>query len=204
MATQYTLKQGDCLSSIAYENGFFPDTIWNHPDNSDLKQKRKDPNVMMAGDILTIPDKQLHEVSKPTDHEHKFKKKGVPAKLKIRVLKKGQPRKNEKYRLIIDGVAQQGTTDGDGFVSQSLPPDAKEGKLIVGDPPGQQVFVFHFGHVDPMDTDEGVAGRLHNLGYAADNDLPGALRKFQADNGLQPTGHADDATRNKLKEKFGQ
>jgi LysM repeat protein len=47
MTTRYTVKQGDHLSSIAHEYGF-PDyqTIWNHADNAQLKQKRKNPNVL--------------------------------------------------------------------------------------------------------------------------------------------------------------
>jgi N-acetylmuramoyl-L-alanine amidase len=204
MAAQYEVQQGDCLSSIACEYGFLPDALWNHPDNADLKQKRKDPNVLAKGDVITIPDIEIREVSKPTEQKHEFRRKGVPAKLKIQILKKGQPRKNEEYRLIIDGITLEGTTDGNGFIDKPLPPNAQSGKLIVGEGTGQQVFALNFGHVDPLDTDDGVAGRLHNLGYSAAGDLPSALKKFQSDNGLQPTGKADDATRNKLKEKFGQ
>jgi putative peptidoglycan binding protein len=204
VSEQYKVEQGDCISSIAFAHGFFPDTIWNHPDNSQLKQKRKDPNVLMVGDVVAIPDKEIKEVSKATEQKHRFRKKGVPAKFKVRVLKKGQPRKNEKYRLIIDGQVLEGSTDGDGFVEKPLPPNAQEGKLILGEGERKDTYVFHFGHVDPLDTDEGVAGRLHNLGYSAAQDLPSALKKFQSDNGLQATGRVDDATRNKLKEKFGQ
>src|ERR1700674_415579 len=100
MPIQYKIKTGDCISSLAYDYGFFPDTIWNHPDNAELKQKRKDPNVLMRGDLLVIPDKEIKEVTKSTEQAHRFRKKGVPAKLKVRLLKKGEPRKNEKYRLI--------------------------------------------------------------------------------------------------------
>ena len=204
MPIQHKIQPGDCVSSLAYAHGFFPATIWDHPDNAELKQKRQDPNVLLPGDILVIPDKTLKELSKPDEQKHRFRKKGVPAKLKVRLLKNGEPRKNEKYRLIIDGFPQEGTTDGDGFVEKSLSPDAREGKLIVGEAGHQEVFVFRFGHVDPLDSDEGVAGRLHNLGYAVGDDPSGAIKKFQADNGLKVTGRVDDATRNKLKEKFGQ
>ena len=49
-----------------------------------------------------------------------------------------------------------------------------------------------------------MAGRLQDLGYSARKGLPGALRKFQKDKDLQVTGQVDTATRNKLKELFGQ
>jgi Putative peptidoglycan binding domain/LysM domain len=204
MTTPYKVKAGDCLSSIAYEQGFFPDTLWNHPDNSELKQNRKDPNVLMPGDVVSIPDKALKEASKPAGQKHRFKKKGVPAKLKVCLMKKGKPRKNEKFRLIIDGIPVEGTTDGKGFVEKPLPPNARQGKLIVGEGANKEVYLLQFGQVDPIDTDTGVAGRLQNLGYSVGEDLAGALRKFQANNKLEVTGTINDATRNKLKENFGQ
>jgi hypothetical protein len=202
-AQDHIVTDGECIS-IAFSHGFFWETLWDHGNNADLKSRRKDPNVLQAGDVVHIPDLRLNEESCATEQTHKFKLKGVPAKLKIRVLKKGQPRKNTKYRLIIDGVSRQGTTDSAGFVKESLPPAAREGRLYVGDGADQQVFVLRFGAVDPLDTDEGVAGRLHNLGYSISGDMRGAVTKFQADNGLRATGQVDDATRDKLKEKFGQ
>ena len=203
MPIRYTVNSGDC-TRIAFEHGFFPDTIWNHPDNSALKKSRKDPNVLMPGDVVSIPDKELKEASKPSDKKHRFRKKGIPAKLKVRLLKKGKPRKNEHYRLSVDGASTEGNTDGDGFINQALPPNASEGKLIVGEGANSDVFLLRFGHVDPLVSDTGVAGRLHDLGYSVGEDLAGALRKFQTDNELDATGGMNDATRNKLKEKFGQ
>lgn len=204
MSEDYTVEQGDCISSIACARGFFWQTLWNDPSNAALKSKRQDPNVLMEGDVVHIPDLTAKQQPGSTEKRHKFKLKGVPAKLKIRVLRKGKPRKNEPYRLVIDGQSVTGTTDGDGFVKGSLPPDAQEGKLTVGESGNQETFVLRFGHLDPMDSEDGVAGRLKNLGYSAAKDFPGALKKFQADNGLPVTGEADDATRNKLKELFGQ
>ena len=58
----HQVEQGECLSSIAYECGFFPDTIWNHPQNAELKRKRNNPNALMLGDIISVPDKRIKEV----------------------------------------------------------------------------------------------------------------------------------------------
>ena len=62
MAENYQVKQGDCISSIAFEKGFFPDTIWNHPENENLKELRKDPSVLLPGDSVYIPDKRLRNL----------------------------------------------------------------------------------------------------------------------------------------------
>ena len=70
MATNYQVKPGDCVSSIAFEHGFFPDTIWNHPSNKQLKEKRKDPNTLCAGDSVYIPDLREKVVNKPTNQMH--------------------------------------------------------------------------------------------------------------------------------------
>ena len=48
-----------------------------------MKAKRKTPNQLMPGDEVFIPELRIKRVSKGTDGKYKFKRKGVPAKLKI-------------------------------------------------------------------------------------------------------------------------
>jgi N-acetylmuramoyl-L-alanine amidase len=91
MPIDYIIAQGDCLDSIALSHGFFPDTLWNHGANADLKKLRKDPNVLFPGDKLVIPDIQIREVTKATEKRHRFKRKGVPAKLNLRFVKPKDP-----------------------------------------------------------------------------------------------------------------
>lgn len=85
--TNHTVRQGECISSIAYEYGFFPNTIWNHPDNEQLKQLRKDMNLLEVGDIVKIPEKEEKEESAASEQKHRFRKKGVPAKLRMKIFK---------------------------------------------------------------------------------------------------------------------
>lgn len=86
-AIEYQVREGDCISSIAYEHGFFPDTIWNHPDNAELKRLRKEMNLLEVGDIVKIPEKVEKKESVAVEQEHRFIKKGVPAKLRMKILK---------------------------------------------------------------------------------------------------------------------
>lgn len=202
--TVVTVAEGDCINSIAEEYGFFPDTIWNHPDNAELKRLRRDPNVLQPGDLVHIPEKDTSKAeSCQTEQLHRFRRKGVPAKLKIRLLADNEPRANAAYRLVIDGKVIEGETDGDGFVEQPLPPRAQVGELIIDlDDGGEERYQFNFGTVDPIDTEAGQRHRLADLGYATE-DLEEAVRAFQRDLDLEVTGQADKATRDKIAEEFG-
>ncbi|MEO6755582.1 MAG: peptidoglycan-binding protein [Chthoniobacteraceae bacterium] len=91
MPIDYEIVQGDCIDSIAMKYGFFPDTLWNHGSNAGLKQVRKDPNVLFPGDKLFIPDIQIREVDKAVEKKHRFRRKGIPAKLHLRFLKPKDP-----------------------------------------------------------------------------------------------------------------
>ncbi|MGB9698791.1 MAG: LysM peptidoglycan-binding domain-containing protein [Thermodesulfobacteriota bacterium] len=200
----HKVKEGDCLSSIAVQYGISWEKIWNHPKNSSLKAKRQDPNVLYPGDVVFIPDKEDKEESGGTEQKHRFKAKGAMAKIKIRLTIDDEPRANEPYKLEIEGQTKEGTTDGDGYLEEKIPAKAKGGKLIVGEGHAQDIYEFQLGTIDPIDTDEGIKCRLFNLGYAIKQDLSITIREFQQKEGLNVTGVADEATRNRLKEKFGQ
>jgi len=201
----HTVKQGECITSIADKYGLFWETVWNHDQNGELKQQRKDPNVLQPGDELFIPDKEVKEEDCATEQKHRFRKKGIPAMLKVRILLSNEPLSDKPYTLIIDDqIIAEGITDQDGFVEEPIPPNAREGSIIVGEGENRLVFPVSLGTLDPIDTDEGVAGRLMDLGYPAHDDLNEAIRAFQKDNDIEPTGNIDNQTREKLKEAFGQ
>lgn len=205
---EYTVKQGDCISSIAKKNGLFWEKVWDHPNNSQLKQKRKDPNILYPGDIVFVPDKEEKEESGATEQRHRFRKKGVPAKLHLQLLEDDEPRANESYTLIIDGNLLSGTTDSDGRLEQTVPPDGKNAKLLVGE--SQDEYILNLGHIDPVDTVVGVQARLNNLGFGSGKldgvlgpETKAALKRFQTKYELPESGEPDDATQKKLFEVHG-
>ena len=211
MAINYQVKQGDCVSSIAFEHGFFADTIWNHPNNAELKKTRKDLNILMPGDIVFVPDKQLKEVSEPTDQVHKFKVKNSPAKLNLVLKYHGEPIKNEPYKLNLDGTESEGKTDNEGKINIPIPPDAKIGKLIVGEGEKQIEYELDLGRLDPIEQVKGFKKRLQNLGYDVgkiDDEISdvfkNSIQMFEADHELEKTGEINETTRNKLKEIYGR
>ncbi|MBI1189259.1 MAG: hypothetical protein GC200_01070 [Tepidisphaera sp.] len=77
----YEVGPGDCIHSIAFDHGLFWQTLWNHPDNADVKAARKSPSLLMVGDRLTVPPITIKKENRPNEARHKFKRKGVPAKL---------------------------------------------------------------------------------------------------------------------------
>jgi hypothetical protein len=207
MPINYQVKQGDCISSIAFEHGFFADTIWNHPNNAELKKKREDPNVLMPGDIVFVPDKRLKEVSEPTNQVHKFKCKNTPEKLKLQLLKENEPRAGEEYELEVDDLKFSGKTDSQGRLEQSIPPNANQGKLILNK--GEEIYQLMLGHLNPHDEITGVQGRLRHLGFYFGSidgkmsaELEHAIQAFQIDQDIEPDGELNDATLNALEKVY--
>ncbi len=207
MATRHEVKQGDCIYSIAFEYGFFADTIWNHPNNAELKKTRKEPTVLMQGDTVYVPDKRLKEVSKPTDQMHKFRCKNTPKILRIQFLRLDKPIPDVKYKLDIDGHEKEGKADSNGWLTESISPNAQNAVITLEN--GKK-YELKLGYLDPIDEITGIQGRLRTLGYYnghingnMDETTKEALQVFQNSYDLEVTGEADAQTKNLLKELTG-
>ncbi|MGC9970313.1 MAG: peptidoglycan-binding protein [Bryobacteraceae bacterium] len=196
----HIVKQGDCMSSIADQYGFFWETLWNDEHNSPLRDRRKDPNVLMAGDHVFIPEKRPKEEAGETTKVHTFRLKGVPVKLNLRLLDAcNRPRAGLKYSLTVDGHKFSGVTDDDGRISHDIPPRSKRAQLKL---PAAEEYDLDLGYMNPVEYTSGVQGRLKNLGYyhgeisgTLDDPTRKAIRRFQDENGLTITGEPDADTR---------
>jgi len=203
----YKAEPDDCISSIASQFGFFWKTLWFHPQNAQLRQLRKNPNVLMENDQVWIPAKQIRQESKPTDATHTFTVKGIPTLFRMCFLDSGVPRANVPYVLTIDGKPFNGSTDGDGKIEVPIPPNAQQGTLVLGQGKEAKTFSLDLGVLAPVSEPDGAIKRLQSLGYHCGLDpqagLAGALKSFQSDNSLPVTGDLDDATQSKLSQVFG-
>ncbi|MEZ4406339.1 MAG: peptidoglycan-binding protein [Polyangiales bacterium] len=201
------MQQGECLSSIAERYGFFWQTLWNAPENEGLRASGRHPNVLHPGDVVVIPDKRVTSYMRPTGSRHTWKVKGVPAKMRLRLMWEDDPRVNEPYTLFVDGKETSGTTDGDGWIEVSIPPRAQTGTLVVGEGDHEEEYTLTLGQLDPVEEVSGVQARLANLGFpceisgSLDEPTRAALRRFQLQQGMEPTGEIDDATRSRLREQ---
>jgi len=205
---KHIVKQGECIESIAFEHGLFWETVWNDSQNAELKQKRKDPNVLLPGDEVFITDKREKTESCATEKRHRMRKKRVPAKVGIRFESDGEPRADEPYFVVIDGIRSKGRTDDEGMVKLFISPGAKKGRITF--PESERQYDLILGGLDPITELSGVQGRLMGLGFfpgPVDNkmspELEEALHLFQEENGLKATGKLDDDTRQKIDKAFG-
>ena len=208
MAHVHVVQQGDCFSSIAVKNGFLEETLWNHPSNSELKNKRRNPNTLFPGDEVIIPDIELKEYPAPTENKHIFEVKREKITFSLQVLKNDQPAANEEYLLTVDGSRVTDVTDGDGWIHQPIKAAARKGKLVIAN--AELEYELRFGYLDPVEEKSGVQSRLRNLGHYfgekdKDNDylMEAALHGFQRKHGLPETGASDAATKAKLEEVHG-
>lgn len=196
---QHCVKKGDCISSIAEQNGLFWETVWQHGENSQLREKRDDPNVLLPGDMVFIPDKVVNQEICATGQRHSFVKLGVPAKLNLKVLDNYEVQSNEPYELIIDGVHHSGSTDANGNLEHSMQPKAKVGRLTLTN--SGRVFELELGGMDPISEQSGVIARLENLGYdmsGSEKKFQIAVKQFQSMQGLEVTGKVNADTKSKL------
>lgn len=206
-----TLAQGDCLSSVAIRHGFAPETVWQHGDNAELRERRIDPNALLPGDKLFVPEVEEKHEPVATDTVKTFKLAVGPLRLRLRLTRHGQPRAGEAYQLEYDqGSKFEGETDGDGFVDQPLPITATAATLRLGEGDEKEEHELALGHLDPHDEPSGVQARLRGLGYyfgELDGDVGpktrAALQRFQAAKGLTISGEADEATTTALRDAFG-
>lgn len=204
MPRQHRVADGDCIESIAFAYGFFPGTLWDHPENAALREKRGNPHVLTPGDVVFIPDLREKEIPGETGKLHRFRRRGVPAKLRLRLTAGDEPRADVRYSIRIDGGATvSGKSAGDGMIEHWLPPAASQAilRLETG-----EVYTLKLGHLRPSDDEDGVRARLVNLGYGEIVDeaaLVAALLAFQRDRGLEETGEADAATMDELRSEHG-
>jgi N-acetylmuramoyl-L-alanine amidase len=206
----HTVEKGECFTSIARQYGFADyHTLYDHPQNAPLKKKRPNPNMLLPGDEVFVPEHQPKDIPIPTDQPKTFVVKVPEAKLRV-VVKDDQdkPASGKKYKLG-GQMSKEGTTDGSGMIEIDVTPDVDSLELSVWmkpDPDPPRMFRLFVGQLGPIEEVAGVQARLANLGlYRGKVDgnvksIERALLFFQKQNKLKETGEIDDATRRKLAE----
>jgi len=208
----HVVRPGECMLSIASAHGFLWETLWNLGENSDLKDSRKNPNVLLAGDRVTIPKHKLRTEAAATGKQHRFRIKIPQPLVRLCLQVEGNPLQNVSCRVSVDQQpVQEITTQGDGTLEIPVAWTARSAHVECESEGKTYTFVVGLGDLDPSPTISGVAQRLSNLGWydgptdsSVSLDHFGAvLKQFQSSNGLDATGAADEATCDKLRELHG-
>jgi len=215
VAGNYTVRQGDHLSKIAKAFGILDyRKIWNDPNNADLKQQRQNPNVLLPGDSLFIPDLKTGTESVSTDQKHTFVVKKPDLKLRLILEDQyAEPLANASCVLALGYDSRDVQTDGNGSIEQDLQPDVHDASLTIQDartPLNNTQIAIKIGDLDPVDEISGQIARLNNLGYlAGDVNQPdqtafeSAVEEFQCDQSLTVDGDCGPNTQAKLKQVHG-
>lgn len=209
--TRHVVQPGECLLSLAARYGFADwQAIFDHPDNGELKSKRKTPSVLHPGDVVSIPEQDGKSVDVPSGAVHRFKVKLPTALVRIALQVHG----SYGYELSVEGQSWTGKTDGSAPIEHPIPSSAERGVLLLWPDKegndevreGLQRIPLLLGHLDPVEEISGIQGVLANLGHyygpldgLESGALKAAIAAFQARVGLGVTGEIDDALRDKLR-----
>ena len=205
---EYTVRQGDCISSIAARHGMLSEEIWAHADNDALRELRADPNLLCEGDTLFLPDLRAKYESLATGQEHALVLRNTLVLLRVRLVKNGEPLTGD-YSLDVSGRVYEGTLS-DGVLEEHIPAGSREAILELRET--NEALVLQLGQLDPADTPRGAIDRLRNLGLLApracrSDSLDGAarhiLRLVQRADGLNETGELDEDTARALVSRYG-
>lgn len=212
MAKKVPVKRGQNLRDIALAAGVGYGALRD-------ANPKVDPNVLVPGEEITIPDKKTDRTAQAqSGGEKKVKGERDPSFLRL-VLRTagGKALANERGRIKFGAEeAQDVATDGAGKlevkVPSKLPQGVREAKLEIG---GRRL-VLRLSCLAPCTSSAGkvligaVRARLANLGYAVsqgdgrpDAAYRVALATFQADAKLAIDGKDEKATLDKLKEVHG-
>lgn len=230
----HSVKPGEHMVRIAAELHFATyRKLWDDPSNADLKARRKNPNLLLPGDVVNLPGAVPRTAKAQTLKKHEFVAASHDV-LDVRVAlldENSKPIKGARCQFLEEG--RQAVSDGRGVLErQELSPRFELGVLRFlyrtedlsrrGVAPqdvfrGNEEVVLGFaiavGHLDPLETPSGIQARLNNLGYYAgeigyaDEDavaLRCAIEEFELENGLTPGGDpAGAAMQAKLKDVHG-
>jgi hypothetical protein len=207
----YVIKEGDFLTKLAHTLGFEATTVWNDAKNAKLKKLRKDPDLLLAGDILFVPDKARKKLSYTKESDNAYVAKVPKIEVTIALEKDGEPIANEEYVLEGLGDDEPKTTDENGNAVIKAPVHVRE--VVLRFTKRDEVYQIRFGELDPADTPSGARKRLTHLGLytgvaeqsseADEKQLAAALAEFQRRNKLKPSGELDDATSKALVDAHG-
>ena len=182
----YPVRDNDFVLKLAHKLGFNPDVVWNDPRNGDLRELRKDPNVLLGGDILYVPDQdpESHDLVVGTTNSFVAPE---PPQTTVSVRFVGSESSTYAGRAFaldelpdLSGLA----TDDTGLATFDVPVTLDRVTLVFPDTGESHALLI--GALNPIDTPSGMFQRLQHLGHigavdydddTTDNNLESGARR---------------------------
>jgi N-acetylmuramoyl-L-alanine amidase len=172
MSQTHTVQPGEHLSGIAAQYGFLNfRTIYDDTANAALRQKRPNPEVLLPGDEIIIPDRVATPVGVASGKSHAFVIASESLLLNVRVQRLGGAPLAQRATVASMGERsagggaaldppQQGETDATGNVAIVVSSTTVEGDLQLAakppDDPEERHFRLLVGGLNPaVDGDTG-------------------------------------------------
>jgi hypothetical protein len=95
MTRRHTVARGECIFTIANATGHKWETIWDAPENKALRDKRQQPGVLLAGDVVAVPALTPKSVSLAMDATHTLKVELNLVTVRLRILQSPEHDKAE-------------------------------------------------------------------------------------------------------------
>jgi hypothetical protein len=153
--------------SLAHQFGFDADTVWNDPKNAQLQQLRKDPNILLAGDVLYIPDQNGPPVmqSLTTGTTNTFVAPVPPTMTLTHKFVGADPTtySSKAYTVLELDPLTGLESDENGIVTFQAPVTLNTATVVFTDT--GESWALCIGAMDPINTISGIFKRLQSLGY---------------------------------------
>lgn len=209
----YVIRQGDYLTRLSHRLGFAAEEVWNHPKNAELKAQREDGDMLKAGDILFVPDAPHKRLPFSKEATNRYVARVPRLPVSLTLTHNGEPIADMKYQILGLEEELEGTTSGEGAVEFEIDCNVREVVIELED---RRRYRVKLGDLDPADEPSGARQRLTQLGiYAAvtegedqyvahdEDQLAAALKAFQSQQGIEPTGELDEGTVSALRDAYG-
>jgi len=192
-------------------------TIWEHPENSELRRTRSNPLLLASGDQVFVPEDQPDFTAGSGRHVE-FRPAPPPSDLRMVMLilqdSRGNPFAQKRFQLKYSDGTMEGMTSERGEVNCFIPCTQNAPILTVFPRDGNEqlrlTWPLQLGWLEPSETVVGVKGRLRNLGYkinalddSAGEELEFAVRLFRLQHALPDSRSIDEQFRQRLVEAHG-
>lgn len=172
---------GDTVSSVAAFYGFteWESKVWDAAENAQLKEQRINPNTLLPGDEVFIPELEQKQEARPVDDWHQFHVKRNKRTLRLKLQNADDTAiANRPYTIEPDAsfrgtfVQKNQTTSPEGVIEEEIPHTLTKATLTL--PDDNLTVKLQIGFLRPLPASEPVEGPALDIGGALEG-AKGAL-----------------------------